>query len=215
MPTKVLLYGLTTMCVDGAEFALNDSPLTQCVGRARDIVQLARFAASDIAVDAIVVSAHYRQAPQLLTDIADCQRMFSGAHVVVFGCMLDDPTLSIQIAALGAAGLPNPLRLAGFAGQLISALANPSVNAGKAARRVIGRPHKLASRVSNPNDLSAREIEILTLLTEGLKNATIAQQLNVSERTVKNHLYRIYQKLDVSSRGQAAVEALRRGLLPS
>lgn len=61
--------------------------------------------------------------------------------------------------------------------------------------------------------LSPREIEVLTCVTEGLTNNEIAAQLVVSVETVKTHLKRIMEKLEVSDRTQAAVQALKQGLL--
>jgi DNA-binding NarL/FixJ family response regulator len=61
--------------------------------------------------------------------------------------------------------------------------------------------------------LSPREIEVLTCVTEGLTNSEIALKLLVSVETVKTHLKRIMEKLEVSDRTQAAVQALKQGLL--
>jgi NarL family two-component system response regulator LiaR len=61
--------------------------------------------------------------------------------------------------------------------------------------------------------LSPREIEVLTCVTEGLTNNEIAAKLIVSVETVKTHLKRIMEKLEVSDRTQAAVQALKQGLL--
>jgi len=62
--------------------------------------------------------------------------------------------------------------------------------------------------------LTQREVEILQHVTTGLANKEIANRLSISERTVKNHLSNIMEKLHVNSRTQAAVYALRRGLVP-
>ncbi len=59
--------------------------------------------------------------------------------------------------------------------------------------------------------LSPREREILTRLTEGLSNAEIAERLGVSEKTVRNHLSHLFDKLGVWSRAQAMVLARDRG----
>jgi DNA-binding NarL/FixJ family response regulator len=53
--------------------------------------------------------------------------------------------------------------------------------------------------------LSEREQEVLALLSEGLSNAAIARRLRLTEKTVKNHLYRIFEKLGVGSRTEAAL----------
>lgn len=59
--------------------------------------------------------------------------------------------------------------------------------------------------------LSPREREILTLLADGLSNAEIAERLGISEKTVRNHLSRLFDKLGVWSRTQAIVFARDRG----
>lgn len=61
------------------------------------------------------------------------------------------------------------------------------------------------------NALSAREMEILRLITRGLSNKEIAKALGISRQTVKNHMTSILRKLAVNDRTQAAVYALRRG----
>jgi DNA-binding NarL/FixJ family response regulator len=60
--------------------------------------------------------------------------------------------------------------------------------------------------------LSAREKEVLILLADGLPNKLIARKLEISEKTVKSHLTRIFRELDVTDRTQAALWAERHGL---
>jgi DNA-binding NarL/FixJ family response regulator len=62
--------------------------------------------------------------------------------------------------------------------------------------------------------LSEREREVLELLVEGLPNKLIARRLEISEKTVKSHLTRIFRVLDVTDRTQAALWAERHGLGP-
>jgi DNA-binding NarL/FixJ family response regulator len=62
-------------------------------------------------------------------------------------------------------------------------------------------------------DLTPREIEVLTLLTEGLTNKAIARQLTISDHTVKFHVNAILTKLDAQSRTDAVVRATRLGLI--
>jgi DNA-binding NarL/FixJ family response regulator len=59
--------------------------------------------------------------------------------------------------------------------------------------------------------LSEREREVLALLAEGLANKLIARRLQISEKTVKSHLTRIFRELDVTDRTQAALWAERHG----
>jgi len=65
---------------------------------------------------------------------------------------------------------------------------------------------------SNPERLTRRESEVLTLVRRGDSNAEIAARLFLSEKTVHHHVSAILRKLGVSSRTQAVSEAARRGI---
>jgi len=62
------------------------------------------------------------------------------------------------------------------------------------------------------SDLTVRELEIVSLLAEGLTNKQIASELQLSEKTVKNHIGSIFVKLGLTARSQVAVHAVRHGL---
>ena len=79
----------------------------------------------------------------------------------------------------------------------------PVLNAGLASKVEIDE--KL-------NELTRREVEVLKLIAEGLFNKEIASKLDISERTVKNHVSNIFKKIDVSDRTQAAVFAIKNNL---
>jgi two-component system NarL family response regulator len=70
----------------------------------------------------------------------------------------------------------------------------------------------LARRESQPN-LTAREIEVLTLIVKGFGNKQVASELKIAEYTVKNHVKNILSKLGVGDRTQAATTALRQGIV--
>jgi len=61
--------------------------------------------------------------------------------------------------------------------------------------------------------LSERERQILSLAADGGSVTDMAKRLHVSQGTVKSHLQRLYQKLEVSDRTAAVAEAMRRGLI--
>lgn len=79
---------------------------------------------------------------------------------------------------------------------------------------------KLIQEINRPQDnlpmtgdpLSVREIEVLQLVAQGLANLDIADKLHISERTVRNHVGNILNKLHLANRTQAALYALREGL---
>lgn len=80
--------------------------------------------------------------------------------------------------------------------------------------REFARTREAPDLVAVQLPLTQREIEILQHVAAGLANKQIAQRLSISERTVKNHLSNIMEKLHVNSRTQAAIYALRAGLVP-
>jgi DNA-binding NarL/FixJ family response regulator len=67
-------------------------------------------------------------------------------------------------------------------------------------QRAAGQKRMSVINASGQRLLSQREEDVVDLLTEGLQNREIAQRLNLSEHTVKNYLFRIYEKLGISSR---------------
>jgi DNA-binding CsgD family transcriptional regulator len=78
--------------------------------------------------------------------------------------------------------------------------------------RDVRRGPRAATR-QNPAGLTARELEVVALVAEGLRNAEIAGRLFVSEKTVAHHVSAILRKLDVATRSQAGAEAARLGIV--
>lgn len=78
----------------------------------------------------------------------------------------------------------------------------PLLNSSLAKRDMKPSPSELCN-------ITKRELEILKLIASGMLNKEIASQLNISERTVKNHVSNIFRKISVSDRTQAAVFAIK------
>ncbi len=87
------------------------------------------------------------------------------------------------------------------------------VMAGAIAQRVLG----MLTGDTTPKDfydgLTAREIEILKLIAGGAANKQIAYKLAISEKTVRNHISNMYEKLQIFDRSQAVLYAARKGLV--
>jgi len=81
--------------------------------------------------------------------------------------------------------------------------------------------HRMIDRFTNPiqdgilESLTDREIEVLQLAGKGLTNKAIAMNLQISDRTVQNHLAHIFSKLQAASRTEAVMRAVSLGILPS
>ena len=85
------------------------------------------------------------------------------------------------------------------------------------AAEMRGNKHSPAARSAVPEKpgaaLSGREIEVLKLLAEGLSTKGLAQNLNISHFTARNHIQNILVKLDLHSKAQAVSYAFKRGIL--
>jgi DNA-binding CsgD family transcriptional regulator len=78
--------------------------------------------------------------------------------------------------------------------------------------RALPRGPRTATR-ENEAGLTPREVEVLVLVAEGLRNAEIAERLFLSSKTIDHHVSAILRKLGVKTRGQASAEGARLGLL--
>lgn len=126
----------------------------------------------------------------------------------------DNPTYVARAVALGASGY---VLKSASRDRLISAIRSvaggESIWTREELRRVTGAlaTPRLAADVEVP--LTQRESEVLRQLALGLTNKEIAQALTISYETVKEHVQHILRKIGVSDRTQAAVWAVRRGLV--
>jgi NarL family two-component system response regulator LiaR len=80
------------------------------------------------------------------------------------------------------------------------------------ARKVLQELSRPSERPPTPDPLTPREVEVLRLVAHGRNNQEIAEELVISETTVRTHVSNILSKLHLASRTQAALYALREGL---
>jgi DNA-binding NarL/FixJ family response regulator len=180
-------------------------------GDGEDAVRLVTHAAPDVVVmDLNMPRMSGVEATRRLAEVAPNSR------VLVLTVSADDETVAEAIEA-GATGY----LLKDASGEDIAAgvraaadgeaLLSPSI-----ASRLLERLRPTgddAGGAASGAELTDREIEVLRLLAAGRENADIAQELFISPRTVKNHISSILAKLHLDNRIQAAVYAVRKGLV--
>jgi DNA-binding NarL/FixJ family response regulator len=90
-----------------------------------------------------------------------------------------------------------------------------AVRAASRGETVLAAPlaAKLMRQVRGTEQLTPRELEVLTLVARGLSNGEIARELFIGEATVKTHLLHVFDKLGVSDRTAAVTTAMQRGVL--
>jgi two-component system response regulator DegU len=135
-------------------------------------------------VKIIVLTMHADQ--DILTDA-----IRAGANgYLVKDCSTDEIAMAIEAVAVGETAL-SP----GLAASMLAEVRRQ--DAAQQQERVI----------------TAREEEVLQLIADGCSTPEVAEQLYISQKTVKNHLASIYQKLDARDRTQAVLQAVRMGIV--
>jgi two-component system, NarL family, response regulator LiaR len=134
--------------------------------------------------------------------------------------ILSDYNNCQYIIGLLEAGVAGYLRKNVSAAELVNAI--HAVHAGEAVLHpgiVQNIFSRLGSNSRQPphsmqeNELSEREMEILKLAARGMSNQDIANRLYLSHRTIQAHLANIFRKMDVGSRTEAVLQAMRKGWL--
>ncbi|RPI49885.1 MAG: DNA-binding response regulator [Chloroflexi bacterium] len=146
-----------------------------------------------------------------LEDTLDQVAALAGAGLAVVALLAGDE----QAGAVRAAGAKGLLPRDAAPGALAAALEGAGqgllvLDPGLAARAM---PSPGQGAPGLPQELTARESEVLQLLAAGLTNRAIAMELGISEHTVKFHVNAILGKLGAQSRTEAVVQAFRDGLL--
>ena len=96
---------------------------------------------------------------------------------------------------------------------ILAVISGERVMANAVANRVLDMLTGATSPKQFYDGLTVREVEILKLLATGQANKQIARQLHISEKTVRNHVSHMYEKLQIYDRSQAVLYAVRKGLV--
>ena len=139
-----------------------------------------------------------------------------GARLLALTVSSDDSDVSAVLQAGACGFLSKATPIASLVVAIHAAASGAAWLSPRAAEVVLGRIRSAApvpEREEPPlEQLSAREVDVLRLIANGMENAEIAAALNISPRTAKNHVSNILAKLGLPSRVQAAVYAVRQGV---
>lgn len=207
-PIRVIVIAATLAGRAGLRALLEADDQVAVVSEAASLSELERFS---FPVDVYVV----------MTDGADhlAGQAFPSGIDTPAGVLLltDDPDVAQPLVDL-------PLRAWGLLptdcseGELLTALFAVELGLVTAAPNQLEtllkpRQNFTAPEGSQAVELTPRELEVLTLLTEGLSNKQVSYQLGISEHTVKFHVTSIYNKLGVSNRAEAVRLGIQLGLI--
>lgn len=134
----------------------------------------------------------------VLTMMADDDSLMNALRAGACGYLLKDASIHQIMEGVAAAASGESVISPRVATRLVRRLREPSAL----------EPHQLAA-----SQLTTRELQVLELVSQGLDNGEIAHALYLSQHTVKNHVSSIMIKLEVENRTQAAVRAVRAGLV--
>ena len=194
----------------GLKMFLSIDPDLEIVGEARDGAEALALAHS-LHPDVILMDL-LMPVMDGITAISAIRRETPDVEVVALTSVLEDKSIVDAVRA-GAIGYLLKDTEAHELRRAIKAAASGQVQLShQVAARLMREVHSPAQ----PSEaLTVRELEVLKLLAEGKANKEISQHMNIGEQTVKTHVSHILDKLGVPSRTQAALYAIRVGLVPS
>ncbi|MFN8529720.1 MAG: response regulator transcription factor [Anaerolineae bacterium] len=207
MPIRILIADDHAVVRQGLKMFLGLDADLDIVGEAADgqqAIELADKLRPDIVLMDLVM-------PRLsgVEAIASIRRDFPDVEVIALTSVLEDKSVVDAIRA-GAIGY---LLKDTEADELIRAIKSAASGQVQLSPKAAARLIREVRAPENPDTLTERETEVLRLLALGQSNKEIAAGLVISEKTVKSHVSSILTKLNIRSRTQAALYAVRIGLV--
>ena len=132
----------------------------------------------------------------MLTMYRRDEYVFEAIKAGASGYMLKEVELADLLSAIRSVAQGDAILDPSIAGRVLAELRTPS-----------------EATPSKADSLSERDLEVLNLVAQGLSNQAIADELSLAEKTVRNRLSAIFRQLQVENRTQAALYALRKGII--
>ena len=190
---------------------LEADPRVQVVGQAVDGLDLIKKVTS-LKPDVILMDL---KMPNL--DGIEATRRVVAEHPQVKILILttfDTDSYVLQALRAGASGyVLKDAQIDSIVSSILAVMSGERVMASAVANRVIDMLSGNSTQKEFYDGLTAREVEILKLIAMGQPNKQIARRLDISEKTVRNHVSNMYEKLHIYDRSQAVLYAVRKGLI--
>ncbi len=211
LPARVLLADDQTLFRVGLAGLLAADPRIEIVGQAGTGAEAVELAAA-LQPDVVLMDL---QMPEM--DGIEATRQIvaanSGVRVLVL-TTFDLDNYVIQALKAGASGyVLKDSRPDAIVSSVMAVMAGEMVMASAVANRVLEMLTGTTTSKDFYDGMTTREVEVLRLLAGGMANKQIAYQLAISEKTVRNHVSNMYEKLNVYDRSQAVLYAVRKGLV--
>lgn len=208
---RVLIADDQTLFRSGLARLLEEDPRVEVVGQAGDGLEVVKKVGA-LKPDVVLMDI---KMPNL--DGVEATRRILAEHPEVKILVLttfDADSFVLQALRAGASGyvLKNSQPEA-IVSSILAVVAGERVMATVVANRVLDMLTGATTPKEFYDGLTAREVEILRLLATGQANKQIARRLTISEKTVRNHISHMYEKLQIYDRSQAVLYAVRKGLV--
>ena len=208
---RVLIADDQTLFRTGLARLLDEDPRVEVVGQAVDGADAVKAAAT-AKPDVILMDL---KMPNL--DGAEATRQIVAEHPEIKVLILstfDADSFVLQALRAGASGyVLKDSQPDAIVTSILAVVSGERVMANAVANRVLDMLTGTTTPKEFYDGLTAREVEILKLLATGLANKQIARRLHISEKTVRNHVSHMYEKLQIFDRSQAVLYAVRKGLV--
>ena len=212
MPIRILIADDHSVVRQGLQMFLSLDPELEVVGEAADgaeAVSKARELRPDVVLMDLLMPVM-----DGITATASIRRELPDTEVIALTSLLDDAAVVGAVRA-GAIGYLLKNTEADELCRAIKAAAAGQVQLSPEAATRLMREASVPEQADASVSLTERESEVLRLLARGAANTEIAHSLQISEKNVKTHVSNILVKLGVQSRTQAALHAVRLGLVPA